>query len=273
MVRGRSSGGSGSGSGDAGSGQQLQVSAQLQDVARLLSDFRSQVSKVRQQNTLLAIDLEKLGRNNEVEGCDARMQDMLDLDYEISASSKALSHSKDDEDEIDNGPNLAAEFEQHREELKAEYRGLDKANKYGKSAEYIDFKEAIWEVQHPEETLPRLNFDDGSTLAIAGEDDDDFEVGVERISLVCPLTNQLLEEPLVGSNCQHVYSSKAVREYIRSEQRNNRNNRAQCAVPGCNAVLVPSDLRPYPKIERKVQRLRELQARQAAAQEDEYETI
>ena len=66
----------------------------------------------------------------------------------------------------------------------------------------------------------------------ADDDDDDEELEIIRnqdaeISLKCPITGQLFEDPVKNNICQHVYSRAGLEHLLKSKKYN-------CPMPGCN---------------------------------------
>lgn len=73
---------------------------------------------------------------------------------------------------------------------------------------------------HPNDPPPFLDFGDGDGS------DDVVSTASSHISVLCPLTQQLLVDPVKNTHCLHVYSKQAILSYILNIQR--------CPVSGCN---------------------------------------
>jgi E3 SUMO-protein ligase NSE2 len=112
--------------------------------------------------------------------------------------------------------------------------------KYDQAAEFLDFKRRVWDVNHTNVPPPRSWFEEAP-------EDDDIVVDQEIQSLKCPLTLQLLEEPVRNSTCPHVYSKAAILEVIRHGK-----GMVPCPVAGCSARVTEKQLREDKVMARKV---------------------
>ncbi|VEU21535.1 DEKNAAC102423 [Brettanomyces naardenensis] len=79
---------------------------------------------------------------------------------------------------------------------------------------YRDFERQLFVTINPTEPLPFSENDK--------DDDDDIEVEGGKISLECPISHDLIEDPVKSTKCGHTYDKTAVLHYLR--------NSAECPV-------------------------------------------
>ena len=102
-----------------------------------------------------------------------------------------------------------------------ELEGSRSANGYEKHHLWQRLREDVWHVHHPDEPLPDQA---GDELFIA-----------RKTNLKCPLSTELLDEPMKNPVCGHTYSREAAEQYIaRAEKRKEKPN---CPVVGCGSVM------------------------------------
>lgn len=138
-------------------------------------------------------------------------------------------------------------FRDGRAEKKAEYEQLTPHQRYGVNNDYAGFKKlwhdaAAGEGGPPLPDASRWFRSDGrpvmtrpgantrrSTMG-AVDDDDDIAIAREVLSLNCPLTLVLMEEPYSNVKCKHTFEKEALLAYlpVRGE--------AQCPQTGCSQV-------------------------------------
>ncbi|KAJ2991034.1 hypothetical protein HDV02_004011 [Globomyces sp. JEL0801] len=94
-----------------------------------------------------------------------------------------------------------------------------------KNPDYIEFREAIWEVKNPDKPFPSLE-----------QNDDDI------------VMRTLMTDPWTTKTCHHTFSG-AIIEMIR-----NNHGTMECPTPGCHERLRISDLISDEKLKRKIAR-------------------
>lgn len=92
-------------------------------------------------------------------------------------------------------------------------------NAYKTCEEYIEYKRALWQVNHPNEPM---QFSENDDLAVILPSEENF---------ICPLSRVELVEPVKNQICGHVFSKAIINEYIRS-------GNSECPVAGCSAKLL-----------------------------------
>ncbi|ORY93839.1 zinc-finger of the MIZ type in Nse subunit-domain-containing protein [Syncephalastrum racemosum] len=139
--------------------------------------------------------------------------------------------------------NLPAQYDQKWEQARRVYEAKSAKTKYYSNPQFVEFKQAVWDIKHPDEPMPALGSDD---------EDDDLVVGRTKQSYICPITQLTLEEPYMGSVCRHHYSKEAIHALIRRNH-----GRVECPVSGCRQRLSMSaaDLVPDVMLARKLARM------------------
>jgi len=143
--------------------------------------------------------------------------------------------------------NDLAEFMKTRlKELKKKKNPTD----YLKKKKFIDFKTKIWMKVHPDEEPDESLLGGKEDVLLVSQD----------INTKCPLTAQVMEEPVKNSVCGHSYDKKAVIQYIHQKQRDGhriKRNRVEvsCPVAGCSARLREDELERDVEIERHLKKL------------------
>ncbi|CAG8781632.1 3605_t:CDS:2, partial [Racocetra persica] len=118
------------------------------------------------------------------------------------------------------------------------YESKTENEKYFQNENYIEFRQKIWDVNHPDETMPPLD----------KEADDEIVMGRQKESLYCPITTLLLEEPVTSNVCKHTFSKDAILQLIRRNM-----NSVPCPMTGCDKLIMEHNLHPNKRIERKVE--------------------
>lgn len=111
------------------------------------------------------------------------------------------------------------------------------------NADYRDFRERLWEVNHDDEELPPLS---------GGSEDDDLMVAASRQTLICPLTQTIYSRPVTNPTCGHTYSRDAIVTMARS------GGSIPCPLHGCNAHVIVSRLHANEAIERRIARKKQI---------------
>jgi mRNA (guanine-N7-)-methyltransferase len=110
------------------------------------------------------------------------------------------------------------------------------------------------------------------------EEDDDIEIERERISLKCPLTLVVFEDPVKSTKCIHSFERKAIEDMIRASSmtvpagendfqagggRNARARRVRAVpCPICSVPMSLNELEPNLVLVRRVRRMRTAELRE-----------
>ncbi|CAG8575621.1 7896_t:CDS:2 [Diversispora eburnea] len=190
--------------------------------------------------TETAADLEEANEKEEVANLEGIVRKYVDMENNLNIQREAIDELRTRMN-AGNKVDLVETFESLHESSFQEYENSTENEKYFQNEYYIEFRQKIWEVNHPDEAMPTLD----------GNDDDDIVMGQQKESLFCPITTLLFEEPVTGKVCKHTYSKDAILQLIRRNR-----NAVVCPVAGCDKHIMEHDLLPNKRIERKVARYR-----------------
>lgn len=136
------------------------------------------------------------------------------------------------------------------------YQAQTLRQRYAKNTAYIDFKSRVWEVKNQGAMPPLIDLlpaQPGDNFSEdAASDDDDIVMGGSVMQLRCPLTADILRDPVVNAACQHAYSRDAILSFM--GDRRTRQGQIQCPAAGCSATVSRSTLQDAPALRRRVER-------------------
>ncbi|RKP27526.1 zinc-finger of the MIZ type in Nse subunit-domain-containing protein [Syncephalis pseudoplumigaleata] len=205
-----------------------------------------------------ACDLEEIEADDELAAVDSAFKETLKEEQTLLVNAATLRDIA--EDTIATNTTSIDVYEQQcKERLAMALRRC--GHEFSRSEPYKDFRQKIWEVKHPDQIMPPL-----STAAYNDEEeeeDDDIIEMAQHVSLICPLTTMIMEDPVTSASCKHSFSKRAIVEYI---QRYQGSERAPCPVTGCSRMIVESDLVRNRWLERKI--LRESEMREQRVRVD-----
>ncbi|KAI0335903.1 hypothetical protein GY45DRAFT_1267375 [Cubamyces sp. BRFM 1775] len=164
---------------------------------------------------------------------DTLMRDLLDTEYELTAHEKTLDGLFQQVSRNENIEGLLEVYENGVQEHLGAYQQKTARQKYAKSDHYQKFKQAIYEVQHPDEAMPPLTDLIPREEGDDSDDDDDVQIGGITQDYKCPLSLTILVDPLTSKVCGHSYSAAAIREYLG----NSRNRQKECPATGCKKQI------------------------------------
>ncbi|CAG8442632.1 8948_t:CDS:2 [Scutellospora calospora] len=189
--------------------------------------------------TEAATDLEEAEEQEELNQLDLIARDYVDFENQLNFQRSALNNLKI---RSDAGHKFASElveyYEAQLDDDLRKYESKSENEKYFQNENYIEFRQKIWDVNHPDETMPPLD----------KEADDEIVMGRQKESLYCPITTLLLEEPVTSNVCKHTFSKDAIMQLIRRNM-----NTVPCPMTGCDKHIMEHNLQPNKRIERKVQ--------------------
>ncbi|CDO71464.1 hypothetical protein BN946_scf184909.g58 [Trametes cinnabarina] len=192
---------------------------------------------------------------------DTLMRELLDTEYELTAHEKSLDglYQKLARNETIEGVTDA--YHRGVQEQMETYQHKTSRQKYAKSEHYQKFKQAVYEVQHPDIAMPPLADlippEDGDD----SDDDDDVQVGGVTQDYKCPLTLTTLVDPLTSKVCGHSYSANAIKEYLG----NSKTRSKECPATGCKKQISLAVLEPNREL---AKRAKEAARRERAREED-----
>ncbi|ODV92252.1 hypothetical protein CANCADRAFT_839 [Tortispora caseinolytica NRRL Y-17796] len=150
---------------------------------------------------------------------------------------------------------------QRKNDIAVEIAALPKSKRFGNDPLYKEIKRTVYAIRHADEDLPedpRRWFDSDSSGGEDDDDENDDDLVVQRAveSFKCPLTGDLLQNPVTNSLCKHAYSKEAIMQYIERDP----TMRYSCPVAGCTQFVSENVLIANPALERRLARhLRSLQ--------------
>ncbi|OCH86400.1 hypothetical protein OBBRIDRAFT_738066 [Obba rivulosa] len=179
---------------------------------------------------------------------DVMMRDLIDIENELLAHEKTLENIRQKVASKEPVSDVVDRYEKGVRNKVEEYNQKTIRQKYAKNEEYSTFRQAIFEVQHPDtamppvtDFLPREEGDDS-------DDDEDVVVGGVTQDFKCPLTLTLLQDPMTSTVCGHSFSAAAIKEYLG----NSRNVKKPCPASGCKKSFSHNDLKPDKELAKKV---------------------
>ncbi|RPD62427.1 hypothetical protein L226DRAFT_611006 [Lentinus tigrinus ALCF2SS1-7] len=193
---------------------------------------------------------------------DSLMRDLLDTEQELSSHEQALD---DLYNRISKGEEIVGITDAYEKLVKDKmnaYNARTSRQKYAKSDHYQQFKQAIYEVHHPDTAMPPvvdlIPREDGD---VSDDDDDEVQIGGVTQDYKCPLTLTILVDPLTSKECGHSYSAAAIRAYLGPS----RTRYKDCPATGCRKQICLNDLEEDKVLAR---RAKEAARRERAREED-----
>ncbi|KAJ5796287.1 uncharacterized protein N7518_004827 [Penicillium psychrosexuale] len=168
---------------------------------------------------------------------------------------------------------------------------LSLTERYASNNNYIGFYRMVHDSKFPGDDVPPLphsstwfehmedrNVRSGASTRTRNQNrgvspagsDDDIAIERERISLKCPLTLTLYQDPVKSTKCPHSFEREAIMDMISRSQttiappasRRGQHRVRVVKCPVCSTPLTADDLRPDPVLLRRVRRAQELQQRE-----------
>jgi E3 SUMO-protein ligase NSE2 len=135
-------------------------------------------------------------------------------------------------------------YRELRAKKRDEYAALSAHQRYALNNEYATFKKLWHDGMVGEEGPPLADasrwFDAqgdpvmpglGDAAEDAEDSDDDIAVEREVISLICPITQQMMEEPYSNRKCKHTFEKAAILHHL------GVSDPIQCPQTGCSQVM------------------------------------
>ncbi|KAI0025965.1 zinc-finger of the MIZ type in Nse subunit-domain-containing protein [Xylariomycetidae sp. FL0641] len=228
--------------------------------------------------------------------CEAGVRHVIDLQVEFedgrnllrklvprveaeSANAERAIQAQDEEDEdlVHPMPDVVGpkRILERERELKADYyASMPMYERYGLHNDYIGFKSMWHDAVHGQDGKPLPDASKWfSRHGAAAEDEDEGDselvVAGEHISIRCPLSMAVMDEPYTSRTCKHTFNKPAIFEFLQSKQ----GRKWQCPQTGCNKVVQWSDFYKDDIMLRKIQRAQAREAQQDTDDEDEERDI
>ncbi|KAI0453033.1 zinc-finger of the MIZ type in Nse subunit-domain-containing protein [Xylaria acuta] len=161
-----------------------------------------------------------------------------------------------------------------REKAAADYATRSLEQRYALDNDYIGFKRLWWDAVHSIDGKPLPDASRWFARSNAGgveEDDEEEEelvIAEEHLSIYCPLSMVIMEEPYTSSVCKHTFNKPAIVQYLREHP----GHRATCPQTGCSKEISITDFYDDQVMLRKIQRARaENQKRDVDDEDDDID--
>ncbi|KAJ2966961.1 hypothetical protein NUW58_g10544 [Xylaria curta] len=158
-----------------------------------------------------------------------------------------------------------------REIAAADYATRSLEERYAVNNDYIGFKRLWWDAVHSVDGKP---LPDASRWfprnTVAGDDDEDEEeeelvIAEEHLSIYCPLSMVVMEEPYTSSACKHTFNKQAIVQFLRGQP----GHRAKCPQVGCGKEISIKDFYDDQVMLRKIKRAQAENERRDVRSDDE----
>ncbi|KAI1131106.1 zinc-finger of the MIZ type in Nse subunit-domain-containing protein [Nemania abortiva] len=143
--------------------------------------------------------------------------------------------------------------------------------RYAVDNDYIGFKRLWWDAVHSVDGKPLPDASRWFAGNDAGGDEEeedqeeDLILAEEHVSIYCPLTMVIMEEPYTNSVCKHTFNRPAIVQFLRSQP----GHRAKCPQTGCNKEISITDFYDDQVMLRKIRRAQAEKERRQGDDEDE----
>ncbi|KAI9228753.1 MAG: hypothetical protein DHS80DRAFT_30470 [Piptocephalis tieghemiana] len=222
------------------------LSKDLEESAQILEDAFTQLGDA-------AVEAEAIGETDLVKELDALARRLVRNQTEAKQHHEAFQDALSLSISSHTIEGFSDRYQQGVREKGQASRDLNEQQRYMNDPNYLNFRQRIWEVNHPDEEMPLL-------LQRDHRAEDEVIIETARTSLQCPLTAQYLEDPVT----KHNYSKDAVVAYVKSLTRQRRV--PLCPITGCQAILSMSALHPNPQLNRMVARAKQRDEEEATSQ-------
>ncbi|WWC88777.1 uncharacterized protein L201_003690 [Kwoniella dendrophila CBS 6074] len=165
--------------------------------------------------------------------------------------------------------NIEKSFAELADPREKAYMAKSQRAKYKNSKEYVDFRQALWEINHETACPPVSQWLEKGDDDVS--DDDDFDMGGQTQNYRCPITLMLYKEATTSTKCGHNYSKAAIEDLIESTRKAKR--QSKCPVTGCSVPLSKADLKPNPSLQKRADDFERRQQRREDEREDGDDTI
>ncbi|KAI1155083.1 hypothetical protein F4825DRAFT_95466 [Nemania diffusa] len=159
-----------------------------------------------------------------------------------------------------------------QEKAAADYATKPPGERYAIDNDYIGFKRLWWDAVHSLDGKPLPDASRWFSRNNAGGDDEeedeeeeDVVIAEEHLSIFCPLSMVIMEEPYTSSVCKHTFNRPAIVQFLRSQP----GHKAKCPQTGCSKEITIKDFHDDQVMLRKIKRAQAEKERQNGDDEDE----
>ncbi|KNC96249.1 uncharacterized protein SPPG_08401 [Spizellomyces punctatus DAOM BR117] len=137
------------------------------------------------------------GEEQQITQLDASIKSYLDMVQELNSQKRILEDMRarlTAGQQLGDG-DLVAWFEEKYADEQREWEATDEAARYHGNEEYVEFRRKLWEKRYPNKPFSLTPGENEQ------EEDDELEIVSQNQSLVCPITQSLLEDPVTSNVC------------------------------------------------------------------------
>ncbi|GJE98304.1 E3 SUMO-protein ligase NSE2 domain-containing protein [Phanerochaete sordida] len=247
--------------------QALRVQGLAQDWAQIRTGIHSSsYALVQDIGTAIAEFMEGEKVEAKLAEVDRTMRKLIDTENDIRAHEDTL---KDLHQQIERGDAVAeilSRYEGGVQQRTDDYQSKTSRQKYAKHENYASFRQAVYEVQHPDEPMPPVSDFIPAEAGDDSDDEDDIQIGGVTQDYKCPLTLKLLEDPLTSDICKHSFDASAIREFLGT-------SRKKCPNAGCNQVISVSNLKPNKDLAKKAKEAARRERMREEEDSDDAESV
>ncbi|KAI0201594.1 hypothetical protein F4808DRAFT_106230 [Astrocystis sublimbata] len=134
-------------------------------------------------------------------------------------------------------------LKKERQKAAADYATRSMEERYAVDNDYIGFKRLWWDAVHAVDGKPlpdSSRWFTGNTARDdedAEEEDEDVVIAEEHLSIYCPLSMVVMDEPYTSNVCKHTFNKPAIVQYLRGQP----GHKATCPQTGCSRGISLKD--------------------------------
>ncbi|KAI1259451.1 zinc-finger of the MIZ type in Nse subunit-domain-containing protein [Xylariaceae sp. FL1019] len=210
------------------------------------------------------------------QSCEAAVREVIDLRVELDDGRQAMQHTlhRAEEESInaaqrerDNVDDDTMEetksttlgplriLKEEKKKAAEDYAAKSMEQRYAVDNDYIGFKRLWWDAAHGTDGKPLpdasrwFSRNDGEAEDEEDEEDD-LVIAEEHVSIYCPLSMVIMNEPYTSRTCKHTFNKPAIVQFLQSQP----NFMATCPLPGCDKEVSIKDFADDPVMLRKIER-------------------
>ncbi|KAI0428464.1 hypothetical protein F5Y09DRAFT_287789 [Xylaria sp. FL1042] len=235
--------------------------------------------------------------------CESAVREVIDLRVGLEDSRKAIQvtvrkveaeaerakaaeedqENNDENEARDEDDDLVMPHRQHdilgplrilkneQEKAAADYATRSLEQRYAVDNDYIGFKRLWWDAVHAVDGKPLPDASRWFTGNNPGANDDgdeeeeDLVIAEEHISIYCPLSMVVMEEPYTSRVCKHTFNKPAIVTFLRDHM----GHKATCPQTGCSKEVSIKDFYDDQVMLRRIKRAQAEKERREVEEEDE----
>ncbi|KAI5922887.1 zinc-finger of the MIZ type in Nse subunit-domain-containing protein [Camillea tinctor] len=231
------------------------------------------------------------------EQCDLAVRDVIDLKIELEDERTALQemvnrvevesanaarrrqegqgdNDDDDEDMADPADDVTGPLrilKDAKARAAEDYATRTLYERYGLNNDYVGFKGMWHDAVHGADGKPLPDASKWFTQGGGGrnnnedDEDEDLVVAEEHISIHCPLSMVVMQDPYTSRKCKHTFEKAAILEFLKSQPE----QQAQCPQTGCSKEVSKDDFYADQVMLRKIQRAQASNSRYDVEDDDD----